>query len=143
MLLKVSIVGALASLVALLPSIAVADAAQAYSGPKSPSEFRNHHPYHNPPENHRQKIHIRSSKNDTDDISADFYNGLKKANNGGTLVLPKGQTFVIAKKLDLTFLENIEVQLDGEILVISDFYKIYKQSTNAVAVYKQYHLLAK
>lgn len=88
-----------------------------YSGPRSIREFRTRHPYHRPVVNHRRKIHIRSSRNETDDISADFYAGLKKANHGGTLVLPKSQTFVIGKKLDLTFLRDVHVNLEGTILV--------------------------
>jgi galacturan 1,4-alpha-galacturonidase len=88
-----------------------------YNGPKSCDQFRQHHPYHHPPADHRPKVYIKNSKSDTDDISAEFYAGLKKANHGGTLVLPKGKTFVIGKKLDLTFLDDIQVQLDGEILV--------------------------
>lgn len=72
---------------------------------------------------HRQKypdrrtVIIRASKNDTDDVSADFLWGIKQANNGGRLLLQKGKTYVIGKKLDLSFLDNIEVQLEGEIKV--------------------------
>lgn len=117
MLFNISIAKTIALAIALTSSVASADKGHGYSGPKSVDEFRKQCPYHHPPEDHRQKIYIRSSKSDTDDISADFYQGLKKANNGGTLVLPKGQKFVIGKKLDLTFLKNIEVQLEGEILV--------------------------
>jgi galacturan 1,4-alpha-galacturonidase len=88
-----------------------------YRGPRTPSEFRHKHPYVHRPPNNRRKVYIRASKDETDDISQDFYNGLKKANHGGTLVLPAGKTFVIGKKLDLTFLKDVEVALDGEILV--------------------------
>lgn len=88
-----------------------------YHGPKSPAQYRKHHPYHHPPPDHRPKVYIRDSKSDSDDISAEFYAGLKKANHGGTLVLPEGKTFVIGKKLDLTFLDDVQVQLDGKILV--------------------------
>jgi galacturan 1,4-alpha-galacturonidase len=87
-----------------------------YTGPKNPVEFRKKCPYNSPPPSHRPKFYIRPSRSSTDDISADLLNGLKKANHGGTLVLPKGQTFVIGKKLDLTFLKDIEVNLEGEIL---------------------------
>ncbi|CAG8979430.1 hypothetical protein HYALB_00013438 [Hymenoscyphus albidus] len=92
-----------------------AEREHSYSGPSSIDQFRHHHPYHHPPLNHRPKFYIRASRNDTDDVSGEFYRGMKKANHGGTLVLPKNQTFVIGKKLDLTFLKNIEVQLEGEI----------------------------
>ncbi len=119
MLFNLSIGRVLALAVALASSIASADQNHGYHGPKSIQDFRKHHPYQYPPKNHRPKIYIRSSKNDTDDISAEFYRGLKRANHGGTLVLPKGQTFVIGKKLDLTFLKNVEVNLEGTILVVS------------------------
>lgn len=118
MLFNISLASAVAAGLALLTSIGAVEAnGHTYNGPKSPSEFRHHHPYHHPPTNHRPKIHIRSSKSDTDDISAEFLKGLKKANHGGTLVLPKGQTFVIGKKLDLTFLNNVQVELEGTIKV--------------------------
>ncbi|KAJ5808673.1 hypothetical protein N7474_009942 [Penicillium riverlandense] len=70
---------------------------------------------------HRQKypnrrtVTIRASKSDTDDVSTDFLWGIKQANHGGRLLLQKGKTYVIGKKLDLSFLDNIEVQLEGEI----------------------------
>lgn len=60
---------------------------------------------------------IRPSHNDTDDISADFLWGIRRANHGGRLLLKKGEKYVIGRKLDLTFLDNIEVQLDGELKV--------------------------
>ena len=69
---------------------------------------------------HRHKVHIRASANETDDISQDFLKGLKKANHGGTLVLKEGETYVIGQKLDLTFLCDVHVQLDGEILFTDD-----------------------
>ena len=116
MLFNLSVTGVVASGLALFSSIATADA-YGNNRPKNSCEFRDHHPYHHPPTNHRPKFYIRASKSETDDVSAEFYKGLKKANNGGTLVLPKGQTFVLGKKLDLTFLNNIEVNLEGTILV--------------------------
>lgn len=117
MLLNSFRVLAFASITAFFASVTSAANGYGYSGPSTYSEWRHQHPYHHPPDNRRRKVYIRPSKKDTDDVSADFYLGLKKANYGGTLVLPKGQTFVIGKKLDLTFLNNIEVQLEGEILV--------------------------
>lgn len=67
----------------------------------------------------RRTVTIRPSKNDTDDISDDFLWGIKHANHGGRLLLKKGKTYVIGKKLDLSFLDNVEVQLEGEIKVRS------------------------
>ena len=120
MLFNLSVAGVLATGLALLSSIAAVEAnGHTYNGPKSTSEFRHNHPYHQPPTNHRPKVFIRASKNATDDISVEFLKGLKKANHGGTLVLPKGQTFIIGKKLDLTFLNNVQVNLEGTIKVSS------------------------
>lgn len=67
----------------------------------------------------RRTVTIRPSKNDADDISDDFLWGIKEANHGGRLLLKKGKTYVIGKKLDLSFLDNVEVQLEGEIKVRS------------------------
>ncbi len=72
-----------------------------------------HHPKHHD----RRTVTIRPSHNDTDDISADFLWGIRRANHGGRLLLKKGEKYVIGRKLDLTFLDNIEVQLDGELKV--------------------------
>lgn len=65
----------------------------------------------------RRTVTIRHSRHKNDDISDDFLWGIKKANHGGRLLLKKGHTYVIGKKLDLTFLNDIEVQLDGELKV--------------------------
>jgi galacturan 1,4-alpha-galacturonidase len=65
----------------------------------------------------RRTVTIRPSKNDADDVSTDFLWGIEQANHGGRLLLQKGKTYVIGKKLDLSFLNNIEVQLEGEIKV--------------------------
>ncbi|KAL2797471.1 pectin lyase fold/virulence factor [Aspergillus keveii] len=75
-----------------------------------------HHPGHHD----RRTVTIRSSRNDHDDISADFLWGIKRANHGGRLLLKKGKKYVIGKKLDLTFLDNVEVQLDGELKFTDD-----------------------
>lgn len=68
-------------------------------------------------ESDRRKITIRASKSDTDDISADFLWALKQANHGGLVHLEKGKKYVIGKKLDLTFLNDVYVRLDGELKV--------------------------
>ncbi|KAJ5186728.1 hypothetical protein N7449_011492 [Penicillium cf. viridicatum] len=74
-----------------------------------------HHKHHD-----RRTVTIRSSKSDTDDVSDDFLWGIKAANHGGRLLLQKGKTYVIGKKLDLSFLDNIEVQLEGEVKFTDD-----------------------
>ncbi|PKY00171.1 putative extracellular exo-polygalacturonase [Aspergillus campestris IBT 28561] len=75
-----------------------------------------HHHHHRD----RRTVTIRPSRNDTDDISRDFLWGIKRANHGGRLLLQKGKKYVIGKKLDLTFLDDVEVQLDGEIMFTDD-----------------------
>ena len=65
----------------------------------------------------RREYTIRESADDSDDISAEFEEGIRLANNGGTLSLPRGKKFVIGKKLDLKNLNDIHVALDGEIKV--------------------------
>jgi hypothetical protein len=65
----------------------------------------------------RPVVTIRASVDDTDDISSEFLEGITEANHGGRLLLKEGETYIIGKKLNLTFLDDIEVQLDGEIKV--------------------------
>ena len=91
------------------------------SGPSNVEEFREKYPY-NPGnlDKHKRVVTIHPSEHDLDDVSTAFYKGLKEANNGGTLYLPAQQTFVIGKSLDLTFLNNIQVRLDGKILFTDD-----------------------
>ena len=68
----------------------------------------------------RKKVTIRASKNDTDDISDDFLWALKKANNGGLVHLKKNHKYVIGKKLDLSFLKDVYVNIDGELKYTND-----------------------
>lgn len=70
-------------------------------------------------EKDRKKVTIRASKHDRDDISDDFLWAIKKANHGGLLHLEKGKKYVIGKKLDLSFLKDIYVKIDGELKVSS------------------------
>lgn len=73
----------------------------------------------NKPE-YRHKVSIRASQNDTDDISADLLWAFQKANHGGTVYLEGGSTYVIGRKLDLSFLNDVHLQLDGEIKFTDD-----------------------
>jgi hypothetical protein len=73
----------------------------------------------NKPE-YRHKVTIRASKNETDDISADLLWAFHKANRGGTVYLKEGSTYVIGKKLDLSFLNDVHLQLDGELKFTDD-----------------------
>lgn len=88
--------------------------------PRSLPEFRHKHPYTHPGRPSRKQVHIRPSANSTDDIASELLAGLHLANHGGTLVLPANQTFVIGKPLDLTFLDDIHILLDGEIRFTDD-----------------------
>ncbi|KAJ4421306.1 hypothetical protein N0V82_003816 [Gnomoniopsis sp. IMI 355080] len=89
--------------------------------PRSAHEFRKRHPYA-PTSGFggRHVVTIRPSANDTDDVSTAFKAGLERANYGGTLYLPANQTFVIGQPLDLTFLSDVHLRLDGEILFTND-----------------------
>lgn len=90
--------------------------------PRSIAGFRQKYPYKPPRFGHdtRHAVTIRASRNDTDDVSAEFKSGLERANHGGTLYLPAGQTFVIGQPLDLTFLDDVHLRLDGEIRFSND-----------------------
>lgn len=76
----------------------------------------------------RHKVTIRSSLNERDDISDDLLWAFRKANHGGTVYLKPGQRYVIGKKLDLSFLDDVHLQLDGEILFTDDI--AYWQANN-------------
>lgn len=71
-------------------------------------------------ESDRATVTIQHSTSDTDDVSAAFLDGLVKANNGGRLYLEKGKKYIIARKLDLTFLNDVYIRLDGEIKFTND-----------------------
>ncbi|KAK1752360.1 pectin lyase fold/virulence factor [Echria macrotheca] len=89
--------------------------------PRSIAEFRAKHPPQkrdDPPR--RRIITIQPSANLTDDVSDAFLRAMHDANHGGTLHLPAGERFVIGQPLDLTFLDNIDIRLDGEILFTDD-----------------------
>lgn len=92
--------------------------------PRSIEEFREKHPYKpsNPSGQHgkRRVVTIRASRNDTDDVSSDFKQAMQRANHGGTLYLPANETFIIGQPLDLTFLDDVHVRLDGEIKFTND-----------------------
>jgi galacturan 1,4-alpha-galacturonidase len=88
----------------------------------SPSVFSRSHPkqrdnWGNAIAKDRKKVTIRASKDDKDDISDDFLWALKTANNGGLVHLKKNHKYVIGKKLDLTFLKDIYVNIEGELKV--------------------------
>lgn len=84
----------------------------------------------------RRTVTIRHSRHDNDDISEDFLWGIKKANHGGRLLLKKHHKYVIGTKLDLTFLKDIEVQLDGELKVWSLKEEIEAHGANISQVHR-------
>ncbi|KAF7539031.1 hypothetical protein G7054_g2455 [Neopestalotiopsis clavispora] len=91
--------------------------------PRNVDEFRDKHPYTPSPGcggGDRHIVTIRDSKNDTDDVADEFYAGLQEANNGGTLQLAKDKLYIIGKPLDLTFLNDVQVQWDGEVKFTND-----------------------
>ena len=69
-------------------------------------------------ESQRRKITIRSSKNTTDDISADFLWAINKANHGGLLHLQKNEIYVIGTKLTLPVLDDVYIRIDGTLKVM-------------------------
>lgn len=93
-------------------------------------------------EPHRRKVTIRSSRNDTDDVSADFLWGINQANHGGLLYLEKGKTYVIGTKLDLPVMDDIYVKLDGEIKVRTSLFSLHFLGLTDIAVYRRYRILA-
>ncbi|KAK3352537.1 exo-polygalacturonase [Lasiosphaeria hispida] len=101
-------------------AVAVASLELPAGVPRSLSEFRAKHPYTPKHPSSRKVIEIRASANETDDVADDFLQALHKANRGGTVRLPKGKTFMIGKPLDLTFLNDIHILLDGEIKFTND-----------------------
>lgn len=115
---------AFSSFVAAVAAVALSkgDSADLPAGvPRSIAEFRAKHPYTcKDTEARRRVVTLRASANDTDDVADEFFNALKSANHGGTVRLPSGSTYVIGKPLDLTFLDNVHVQLDGEIKFTND-----------------------
>lgn len=103
-----AVVGALASSIELPAGV-----------PRNIIEFREKHPF-KPKHECRKTFTIRASKDDEDDVSDEFLHGLKKANKGGTLYLEGGKTYMIGKPLDLTWLDDIQIHLEGEIKFTND-----------------------
>ncbi|KXH68760.1 glycosyl hydrolase family 28 [Colletotrichum salicis] len=107
--------------------LAAASSALAYSAelipagvPRNVDEFRVKHPYQKRSRGCRNTYTLRASENDLDDVSDELVEGLKLANNGGTLHLPANQTFIIGKPLDLTWLNDVHVHWEGEIKFTND-----------------------
>jgi galacturan 1,4-alpha-galacturonidase len=111
----------LSSVLAALTGAAAALAFELPAGvPRSLEEFREKHPYQKRNACSRKTVRLRASNNETDDVSDEFLAAITEANHGGTLLLPEGETFVIGKPLDLTFLNDVHVRLDGAIKFTND-----------------------
>ncbi|KAJ2897162.1 putative exopolygalacturonase B [Zalerion maritima] len=91
--------------------------------PRGIEEFRQKHPYknkHNTGHNGRKVVTMKASCNDADDIADEFEAALHEANKGGTLYIPSGDTIMIGHPLNLTWLDDVQVHLDGEIKFTND-----------------------
>jgi galacturan 1,4-alpha-galacturonidase len=71
-------------------------------GPKSPAK-----PI--PASPARTKTCTLTARGNGKDDSANILKNVKKCNNGGHVVFPKGQNFTIGTALDLTFLNHIDL----------------------------------
>ena len=72
--------------------------------------------YQSPP---RTKVCYLRALGDGQDDSQGIFSALKACNNGGTVVLLDSQ-YIIAKPLDLTFLEAVDFVIQGEVSFTSD-----------------------
>lgn len=88
--------------------------------PRNRLEFRQKHPVAKRARGCRKTFTPRASQHDLDDVSEEFEEAIRQANNGGTVYLPEGETFVIGKPLDLTFLNDVHVNLEGTIKFTND-----------------------
>jgi galacturan 1,4-alpha-galacturonidase len=60
----------------------------------------------------RSKTCILTARGNGKDDSANILKNVKKCNNGGHVIFPKGQDFTIGTALDLTFLKHIDLGKD-------------------------------
>lgn len=88
--------------------------------PRNALEFREKHPVARRSTGCRKTVTPRASAHDLDDVSAEFEQAVRQANKGGTVYLPKDQTFVIGKPLDLTFLDDFHLRLEGTLKFTND-----------------------
>lgn len=88
--------------------------------PRNALEFREKHPVTKRSTDDRKTVTPRASVHELDDVSAEFEQAVRQANHGGTVHLPKNQTFVIGKPLDLTFLDDFHLHLEGTLKFTND-----------------------
>ncbi|KAF1846259.1 glycoside hydrolase family 28 protein [Cucurbitaria berberidis CBS 394.84] len=133
-----------------LLTFALLQASSAWSSPNEPYEARTvpskrpQHPikpYHPgkafPPSPSRTKTCVvKANGNGTDD-SQNILKAIKTCNNGGHVVFPKDKKFTIGTALDLTFLQHIDLDIQGTIQFSNDtdywqkhaFYQTFQNAT--------------
>ncbi|KAH8723772.1 pectin lyase fold/virulence factor [Phaeosphaeriaceae sp. PMI808] len=85
----------------------------------------------------RTKICVLQAIGNGSDDSANILDAIKQCNNGGHVVFPKGQKFTIGTALDLTFLNHIDLDIQGTIQFTNDtnywqknaFYQTFQNAT--------------
>ncbi|QSZ29377.1 hypothetical protein DSL72_003891 [Monilinia vaccinii-corymbosi] len=68
----------------------------------------------------RTKVCVIPSAGNGKDDSPAIMKALKKCNNGGHVVFSKGATYFVGKAMDWTFLQHIDIDIQGEILFSND-----------------------
>ncbi|KAH8813089.1 PGX, glycoside hydrolase family 28 protein [Xylogone sp. PMI_703] len=92
-----------------------------HTSPRPPVSCHPKHPWFPfpfPPPRHKV-CYVSSHKNGKDD-SAYVLQALHKCNNGGHVVFQEGIKYTIGKALDLTFLEHIDIDIQGMIQFTND-----------------------
>ncbi|KAL5119373.1 Exopolygalacturonase [Pleosporales sp. CAS-2024a] len=85
----------------------------------------------------RKKICVVKANEDGSDDSAEILKAIQKCNHGGHVVFPKDKTFTIGTALDLTFLNRIDLDIQGTIQFTNDtdywqkngFYQVFQNAT--------------
>lgn len=69
----------------------------------------------------RSKVcHVKSHNDQTTDDSDYILSALHECNNGGHVIFPADQSYLIGTALDLTFLQHIDLDIQGHILFSDD-----------------------
>ncbi len=74
----------------------------------SPMPYSPRVPFPNPPAR-RQVCVVPTHGDGVTDDSAHIMSTLRECNNGGHVVFPRGETFVVGTAMDLTFLKHIDI----------------------------------
>lgn len=81
--------------------------------------------------------YVQSHNDLVTDDSQNILSALRQCNNGGHVVFPANQTYLIGTGLDLTFLQHIDIDIQGEISFTNDtdywqansFYHTFQNAT--------------